>query len=65
MSIPDAEQAAIRADAERRLEELRDTARRLWADDDAMALAELQIVLDQIRACERELNSSDKAGGNK
>lgn len=56
------EQAGIKADAQRRLTELRAVARRLWPDrDDAAVLSELVTVMDQIRSAEQALSTQERA----
>jgi len=51
-----AEQAAIVADAEQRLEELRRVARDLWPNrDDAFVMSELVSVMSAIRQAERAI----------
>jgi len=51
-----AEQAAIVADAEQRLEELRRVARDLWPNrDDVFVMSELVSVMSAIRQAERAI----------
>ena len=51
-----AEAAAVRADAERRLVELRRVARALWRDrDDPVVLSELTSILGAMRQAEQVL----------
>lgn len=56
----DAESAAIKADAERRLGELRRVAAALWPDreDCGEVLSELTSVMSQIRAAEAVLRTT-------
>jgi hypothetical protein len=56
IAMSDRDRTALRADAERRVSELRAVARRLWPDrDDSVVNSELVSVLSELRQAEREL----------